>query len=159
MARLGDRVGPKLIPMTDHVLARLGDGNSKIVQQVMMHKHSHHHRHQQQQQLLLLLLLLQHRHLLLLLLLNPSLPLQALKILGDVVKLYGSKLEPSALSLVSGVSHTIAAALSSIRQVLVSHSNPKPEIATPNSLTLNLKPQTLNLKRAAARLPKPSWRL
>jgi len=73
MARLGDRVGAKLIPMTDHVLARLQDGNSKIVQ-------------------------------------------QALKILGDVVKLYGSKLEPSAPSLVSGVSQTIAAALSSIRQ-------------------------------------------
>ena len=108
MARLGDRVGPKLIPMTDHVLARLQDGNSKIVQQVMMRNHRHYHRHQQQQ----------HHHLLLLLLLNPSSPLQALKILGDVVKLYGSKLEPSAPSLVSGVSQTIAAALSSIRQVL-----------------------------------------
>jgi hypothetical protein len=114
MARLGDRVGPKLIPMTDHVLARLQDGNSKIVQQVVMHKHRHHHRHQLQQQ---------HHHLVLL---NPSSPSQALKILGDVVKLYGSKLEPSAPSLVSGVSQTIAAALSSIRQVLVSHSNPKP---------------------------------
>jgi hypothetical protein len=55
MARLGDRVGGKLvrdlalwsslvnigacvmffqIPMTDHILARLGDGNSKIVLQV-----------------------------------------------------------------------------------------------------------------------------
>jgi hypothetical protein len=54
MARLGDRVGSKLvrrsfpavfspalilpaahqIPMTDHVLARLSDGNSKIVLQV-----------------------------------------------------------------------------------------------------------------------------
>jgi len=66
-------VGGKLIPMTDHILARLGDGNSKIV-------------------------------------------LQALKILGDVVKLYSSKLEPSAPSLVAGVSQSIAAALSSIRQ-------------------------------------------
>ena len=75
-----------------------------------MHNHRHHHRHHHHHH--------HHHHHLLLLLLNPSSPLQALKILGDVVKLYGSKLEPSAPSLVSGVSQTIAAALSSIRQVL-----------------------------------------
>jgi hypothetical protein len=60
MARLGDRVGSKLvsrsfpavssvtlilpaarqIPMTDHVLARLSDGNSKIVLQVQRACHA-----------------------------------------------------------------------------------------------------------------------